>query len=233
MDYLTFNGVSTADYGVYISGAESFNAPERDITFFSVPGRNGDLAIDNNRFRNIAVTYPAFIRDDFPDKRNALISALLGQNAGYKKLITTYDTDHFRLGVFSRGMEFVTGPGNTSGKFGLVFECKPQRFLASGENNVTLTASGTVNNPTAFEAMPLIRVYGTGTVTVNGTAVTIKTAGSYTDIDSELQDCYRGTVNCNNYVTLTDFPTLVSGSNAVVLGAGITSIRITPRWWEL
>lgn len=231
-DYLTFNGIKSSDYGVFISGAQSYNAPEYDQTLFSVPGRSGDLVITNGRFKNMAVIYPAFIRDGFSTSGKAFVNALRAE-AGYKTLTSTYDTDHFRLATFSQALDFKTGPGNRSAKFDLVFDCKPQRFLTSGSTVITLNASGSVTNPTLYDALPLLRVYGTGTVTVNGTAVTINSAGSYTDIDCDIQDCFRGSVNCNNNVTLTDFPTLSPGSNTITLGTGITQVKITPRWWEL
>lgn len=232
MNYLIYNGIRTSDYGIFISGAESFNAPEADLTLQSVPGRNGDLIFDNKRWKNISVRYPAFIRACFEEKARAFVQQMLS-DVGYKTLQSTYDMGHFRQGVFAGPMEFTTGPWNASGRFDLIFTCKPQRFLTSGTAATTLSASGTINNPTRFEALPLIRVYGTGTVTVNGTAVTINSAGSYTDIDSEMQDCYRGTVNCNNNVTLTDFPVLSPGENSITLGTGITRVSITPRWYDL
>lgn len=232
MNYLIYNGINTSDYGIFISGAESFNAPEADLSFQSVPGRNGDLIFDNKRWKNISVRYPAFIREGFEDKARAFLQQMLS-DVGYKTLQSTYDIDHFRQGTFAGPVTFETGPWNDSGRFDLTFTCKPQRFLTSGTASTTMTASGTITNPTTFEALPLIRVYGTGTVTVNGTAVTINSAGTYTDIDSEMQDCYRGSVNCNNNVTLGDFPVLSPGQNSITLGTGITQVKVTPRWYDL
>lgn len=231
-EYITFNGIKSSDYGVFISGAESFNAPAYALTFQTVPGRNGDLTMDNGRFANLVINYSAFIREGFQTQAKSYINAIMAQ-PGYKRLVSTYDTTHFRLGAFYRAVDFETGPGNRSGKFDLAFNCKPQRFLTSGETAQSFSKSGTITNPTKHAALPLLRVYGTGTVTVGGTAVTIKSAGSYTDIDCELMDCFEGTTNRNNYVTVTDFPKLAPGSNSVTLGTGITSVIITPRWWEL
>ena len=59
---------------IYISGSGTFNAPEMDITTVEIPGRNGDLTISNNRFRNITVEYPAFIRKQF--RHNAAAAKL-------------------------------------------------------------------------------------------------------------------------------------------------------------
>lgn len=232
MNYLIYNGINTSDYGIFISGAESFNAPEADLSFQPVPGRNGELIFDNRRWKNISLRYPAFIRDGFEAQARAFVQQMLA-DVGYKTLTSTYDTGHFRQAVFVGPVSFNTGTWNRSANFDLIFTCKPQRFLTSGNTSQSMTASGTITNPTAFSSLPLIRVYGTGTLTVNGTAVTINSAGSYTDIDSDMQDCYRGSVNCNNNVVLDDFPVLSPGSNTITLGAGITQIRVTPRWYDL
>ena len=42
----TFDGKSSADFGVYLTGEGVFNAPERAVEMLSIPGRNGDYALD-------------------------------------------------------------------------------------------------------------------------------------------------------------------------------------------
>lgn len=55
----------SSSFGIYISGPAVYNAPERDEEVIEIPGRNGSLTIDNGRFKNIDVRYPAFIRREF------------------------------------------------------------------------------------------------------------------------------------------------------------------------
>ncbi len=57
----------------------------------------------------------------------------------------------------------------------------------------------------------------------------------FVDIDCESQDCHHGIDNANPYVRLQngDFPKLKPGENNVVLGAGIDSLEITPRWYQV
>ena len=56
--FLTYAGKDSTDFGIYISGAGTFDAPERDTKSISIPGRNGDLTLDNGRYKNIRVEYP-------------------------------------------------------------------------------------------------------------------------------------------------------------------------------
>ena len=54
-------------------------------------------------------------------------------------------------------------------------------------------------------------------------------------IDSEIQDVYKGTINCNSSVSFDEFPKLVAGDrgNYITFNGGISYIEIIPRWWTL
>jgi phage-related protein len=53
-------------------------------------------------------------------------------------------------------------------------------------------ASGTtIINPTMYDALPLIRVYGSGTLTIGREKIVIASnSNDYVDIDSDIMDCY-------------------------------------------
>ena len=56
---------------------------------------------------------------------------------------------------------------NLYGRTTIEFNCKPQRFLNIGDTAQTIsTSGGTITNPTAFNAKPLITVYGSGAATL-------------------------------------------------------------------
>lgn len=127
----------------------------------------------------------------------------------------------------------------------LEYQLTPQEIhTLAGQNYVWSDAGAvegeyitpsTIENPTRFESQPLIRVYGTGILGVNGDSVVISQADQYTDIDCELMDAYKGLENRNQYVTLTNynFPVLKPGTNYISLGGNITRVEITPRWWTI
>lgn len=229
----TFNGKNSRDFGVWISGGGTFNAPARDAELVAVPGRNGDLYFDNGRYSNIELIYPAFITRNFSANVGGMRDYLASQ-IGYKRLEDTYHPDEFRIATYISALEVETTPRNLAGAFEIVFNCKPQRYLKSGELPVTYTANGTIHNPTLFSSRPLIRAYGTGTFTINGVSVKINSANQYTDIDCEIMDAFKGSTNCNNNIVLTngEFPTIAPGVNSITK-SGITSLVITPRWWRL
>lgn len=232
LNSLTFNSINSLTYGVYISGTGVFNAPARDREMIQVPGRNGDIIIDHGRYQNIEITYPAFIIKDFASNLRIWANKLL-EPVDYVRLEDTYYPDEFRLAVLSQGMVVDPVSWLAAGSFDLIFNCRPERFLKSGENVTTFTAGGTINNPTDMPSKPLIRVTGAGTITVNGTAIEIASHSlSYIDIDCDLQEAFCGSTNANQYISLSEFPKLDSGANSVAL-TGVTKVEITPRWWRL
>ena len=164
--YLTFDGINTADYGIEISGEGTFNSPERDVTMVTVPGRNGQLTLDNGRFENIEVVYPAYSYEtdlpSFADQLRALRNDF-GAKTGYRRLEDTFNPNEYRMGVYKSGLEYDVLKYNTAAQFDLKFDCKPQRFLTSGENTVDLSTAirqTITGNPVSF-------YYQTGNTTVH------------------------------------------------------------------
>ena len=232
--YLTFAGKNSREFGVFISGAKTFGSGARDITQISVPGRNGDLIFDNGRFKNVKVTYDAYIVRNFRENYNAFNSWLMSQK-GYARLEDTYQPGIYRLALFSAGLQPEPVIRLGVGAFKIEFNAQPQKFLKDGDIPVTFTSAGTIYNPTLFDAKPLIRCYGTGgTVTVGGIPVTVTGCSSYVDIDCELMEAYEGSTSRNATTTLVngDFPALAPGSNAVSF-TGFSRVEITPRWWQI
>lgn len=234
MHYLTFAGKNCRDFGVVISGAKSFGTAERDLEQISIPGRNGDLFYDNGRYKNVTVSYDASIVNRFRENYNGFNAWLMSQD-GYKRLEDSYQPDYYRMARFSVGLQAEPVIRLGVGSFTITFNCKPQKFLKSGDVPVKFTAAGNIYNATSFEAKPLIRCYGTsGTATVNGTPVTVTGCSSYVDLDCELMEAYEGSTSRNSTTTLTngEFPTLEAGENAVSF-SGFSSVEITPRFWTI
>ena len=233
INFIVFNGKKLKDYGVFISGEAVFNAPKRSTTSVTVPGRNGALTLDNGRYENITLKYPAFIVRSFKDRVAELRNFVLTQS-GYQRLEDTYHPDEYRLARWSTDFSVKPDEELLAGEFDLEFDCYPQRFLKSGENAIEITSATTIINEQMTTALPLIRAYGTGTFTINGVTVQITSASSYTDIDCDLQECFKDTLatNCNGNVVLTTFPKLTPGENTISM-SGISKLEITPRWWRL
>lgn len=195
---LIFDGIDSKQYGIYITGEAVFNAPSRDVEMIDIPGRNGSYALDKGRFNNISVTYPAgTFADSEPafaqgvsDFRNALAS-----RRGYCRLTDDYNPDEYRMAVYEGGLE-VAPSQLKAGEFEITFNCKPQRFLTSGEAEQNVTSGATINNPTLFDSRPLFAVYGYGQFNVNDEKVTVYNAAlgdiNLNPISSDFRVVYNG-----------------------------------------
>ena len=233
INFLTFAGKSTNDFGIWISGEGTYGAPERNVQTQEVPGRNGNLLFDMGNFKNISIRYPAAIKRDMPSRIRDFIN-FAGSQIGYQKLEDTYHPYEYRMARFNSKMSVDTaGYMNRSGQFTLEFDCKPQRFLKSGEDPIEFTSNGILYNRTEFDAKPLLRVYGTGagTVGIGSETISISAISTYVDIDCEIMDAYKGAVNCNGNVSFTDDIVLRPGNNGIAMTGNITKVVITPRWW--
>lgn len=234
-NYFTLDGVDSRNFGAYINGQGTFDSPARDVQFITVPGRDGDLIGLPTRLENGTLTYKdCFIYSNFDANFKAL-KALLLATTGYRKLIDTYHPDEYRLVAYTGRLSPEVTRRNNAATFDLTFNAMPQRWLLSGDTEQSYTSNSTITNQTAFASKPLLTVYGAGTVTIGSVAVTISEADQYTVIDCEAGYCYKGATSRNRYVTLSsnDFPTLKPGSNGILLGSGITQVKIKPRWWRL
>lgn len=171
----TFDGIDSRDYGVYISGDAVFDSPERDVEMIEIPGRNGSFALDKGRFSNITVSYPAGLFGDTEADFRQGISALrnaLASRKGYCRLEDDYNPDEYRMAVYKKGLE-VDPALLKAGEFTIEFDCQPQRFLKSGETEISITSGQTVTNPTLFDASPLLKVYGYGEIVVGNGSITV------------------------------------------------------------
>jgi phage-related protein len=211
---LTFGEVNSADYGIYITGEGVYNAPKRAVDMVDVPGRNGAIAIDQGRWDNVTVEYPAGtfgmteaeFRTAVSDFRNAIVSQI-----GYQRLTDTYHPDEYRMALYVEGLEVEPAPRQQAGEFTLKFNCKPQRWLANGETAIVVASGDTLTNPTPYDAGPLLAVEGYGTIGFNG-------------YDIELADGAIGTVtlaDSGTISTITIPPRILNAGDVLSFGSTV------------
>lgn len=235
-----FGGQCSADFGLMATGSGTFNAPERDMELIGIPGRNGDLIQDNGRYKNINVSYPVSICSDFTISADTVRAWLLSK-PGYKRLEDEYNPDYFRLGVCKGPIQFSTEFLCRSGEATITFNCKPQRFLKSGEIPLGLNVSDKmIRNPTLFPAQPLLTLIGNGdaSLTIGGCTISVSDLAGSVVVDCESMEIYRegedgSRINASGSVEVApDFPVLEPGENEISM-SGLLGVRVVPRWWTL
>lgn len=234
MHIFIYNGKSSSEFGLVLSGEDTWKKPLPDFERLQIPGRNGDLILSNKRYNNVDIKYHVGIKRNFDAYFSTFMNFLL-REPGYHRLEDSYHPDYYRMAVLNKEVSPKPSALNYGGTFDLAFSCMPQLYLKSGEWMQVFHESGKVYNPTAYNAKPLLRIYGTGQILIGSEEMIITENGTFIDIDCEMEEAYRGGLNMNQYLELpnNEFPALTPGSNQISFGSGITRVELTPRWWCL
>lgn len=238
MGVVIFNGKPSLDYGIQVEHPPEYQIPAKDYEVIHIPGRNGDLVIDNGSYQNVNRQYQIAFGDldkDFTGMANA-VAEWLHSASGYARLEDSYEPEYYRMAMF-QDEAAVENILQHAGRATIDFNCKPQRFLKSGEESIHLSVNGSVlRNPTGFSSLPKITVFGSGKsrLTVGGCVIEIADVSGSIVLDSTIQDAYKGATNRNSDVTATSgFPELKPGENIISWGNGITYVEVVPRWWTI
>lgn len=249
IEWLSYNGRDSREFPIYITSKTSFDKPDRDVSFVEVPGRSGDIIIDNGKYKNIKIDYGLkFFSKNFTGWDNYdfasyydKISEWLKPTVEYYNLTDSYDPNYYRKACLKSSIKLKQLHYDI-GAFNVSFSCKPYRYRFDGENTIQLTSDGTITNPEPESSLPLIRVVpiSSGDVvfkitTENGflSFLVMNVEDNYVDIDSEAMNVYSGTTNYNNNYVQSVFPSLAPGENTIEFTTNVQSISIIPRWRRL
>lgn len=238
MGNMSFNGKSIKDLGYVVQTEPAQNFPAKDVTTTHVAGRNGDFVIDSGSYANVEREYSLgipFQRGvDFSETVTGLVTWLQSAK-GYARLEDTYDPNVFRLAKFSSAGS-LTNISNQATTFSVKFDCKPQRYLKSGEKVFTSNAGNSIDiiNNTIYSSKPIISVSGLSKfssfdVVMLETKSSDKTESISIEsnnsdlmiLDSELQTAYNEETDLNDKISLNGntFPELKPGNNTVSVKA--------------
>lgn len=209
MSYLIFDGVNLTDrFGLVLSGAGTYDAPARAVEGITIPGRSGNLLRDDGNYLNLDVTYAGCglkLRDRSKlDELRAFLSARQGT---YFQLADSYHLDEYRMARFVGPFIPTMSVALKLATFDLTFDCKPQRFLLSGDQ------------ATRFLAKPAASAY---------------TYASYTDfaadVASDLMDAGLGAGYTRSQVTAMKFSVLPVDFSAIYATYGDVPLTFRCGW---
>lgn len=231
MGVIIFNGRSSKDRGIEVWSPPNYQVPQRDYDTIHIPGRDGDLLIDKESYKNVSRSYTVSFGQEGKKNFTILANALaewLNSASGYARLEDSYEPEYYRMACYQKAVE-ITNAYQIAGSATIEFNCKPQRFLKSGDRVVSfakskfgvddssgqsvLDSSGgniegflepqrSLNNPTQHSSSPIIKVYGNGAgeIRIGDSTITILSVSGYLVIDSEMMEVYKDDANCNSKV---------------------------------
>lgn len=257
--WFVFGSFDTRALGVTVVPGDLEQAPAREFQVIPTPGRNGDILVDNQKYPNVERTYWVMIRSNFATVYRQLRSALLSVT-GYARLTDTWNQDEFYDAYVSAELQPTISRNRDQGTVLVTFSRKPQRFLTSGEEPITLTSGEYITNPTPFDTRPLLhldivsRSYDTGAykfctirdydIYINFTGhADLLDAATYVEIDMALrkaitdgatQDITAFLVIKKGNVQVNDLPALAPGPNWIARNlVTVSSSYIIPRWYTV
>lgn len=162
--YFTYGDVKLSDYDAFAFYCNIFDKPVRDVSTLQIPGKDGDIVLDNGRFNNVDRVYIVQIHGIANANR---LLGVLSAMTGYNRLVDGYEPDfYFEAKIKSVNVDRWVGEYV---KATIVFDRKPYKMYLSGEIPATIssiqwngshqyfTAVYSLNNPGEI-AFPLIEL---------------------------------------------------------------------------
>lgn len=230
-----FAGQFSDDCGIYVEEPPSYSWPEYIYSHHEAYGKNGDILVDGKRFKNVKRKYKisAYDYSDYYSVAKKVSSWLHSQRSNrYLRLEDSYEPDVYRMAVYEESNELENILA-TAGKCEIEFNCKPQKFLHSGDIPINITQSGQVIvNPTNHASSPLIKIYGVGKIYINDAEIEVIKSFNNVTFDADTYNAFDASGRSMNwYVHTEDIIELKPGNNVITVEGDIFNLSITPRWW--
>lgn len=220
----------------FIASAPHIIRPTRKMTVTPIPGSNRELVEMEDAWEVYDQPYRLFVGDGTEDSIQETLNDVAEKlyKTDWQILIDDYEPDYFRLAYY-QGPFDVENRKTRVGVFDIIFRCRPERYLISGNEPIEVESDDVLTNPTVYNSKPLIRIEGSGngTLTVGGTVMSFEDIADYLNIDSDRMDVYRLPAENRNNLMTGDFPVLAPGENIISFTGGITSVTVTPRYFVI
>lgn len=247
MEYIEFNGVNSLDLNIGITSRKGIlGSAERDVSILSVPGRDGDLVVDNGRYKNVQIEFESYILPDSPQFKDEYelfqlcqkVKEWLTKEVKYCKIKSSRQHGYYRLARLSNKLD-IADVYFQIGSCKLTFDCYPYMYSEAGDTEVIVAKNQEIQlyNLESLESKPMIKLIGNGnaTITLNGKVYNVNSIANQIYVDSEREIVYSDKGIEYGKLEADSFPVLRVGSNTLKIEYtdGITEAIIIPRWRRL
>ena len=241
MGNFIFNGISAADMGLRVERIPDIPNPEKEMEYYDIPGLPGGLSSWKKTWKPVMVRYECWFKGGDVGKQARDIRQWLHNAPTNARLEDTYDDQVYRLATYVGGGT-IENIRERYGRMEIAFRCDPRSYLKSGDSALNGTSSILLNNTTGNDAFPIIEVTGStgGLLAIGDTSLLIRFPGYEKHtirLDTLIREAWDitdgGETSMNAWVTGTDWPKIVPGSNKITIDGGLESVRVYPRWWKI
>lgn len=230
-NYVIFKGVNSNTYSnLIISELPCISKPELRVDTTEIDGKDGDI-IDELGY----AAYDKTLKIGLTSSDN--IDKIIKFFSGPGDIVFSNEPDKYYKAYiyeqidYERLLRFKEAD--------VTIHVQPFKYLLNEEDvvlNITNQTSLTVNNQGLEKSKPILKLYGSGTITVslNGLTaftVTIDEDDDYIVIDSMEEEAYNDTELKNRNMS-GEFLLLETGNNTISWTGSLTKIEVTPnsRW---
>lgn len=124
--YFSFDGRTSDEFGILVEDHDFWKLPKRRLEFVQVPGRTGDLIIDDGSRENFEVTFQCHVEVESEDKASLLtqLDEWLNSPTGYRDLLIFIDGEYQKeLSAIFVGEIALPNTDYFYSDFELIFSC--------------------------------------------------------------------------------------------------------------
>lgn len=232
--WFTFKGIKNGTYGVRMLSMPVRPHPARKGALKNIPGRDGELFVDDKAYNRILVT----VRCMAVDNKN--IDDISQWLSGSGDLVFGDEPDRaYHASITKEYSRRNRNQRMRGQEFTITFDCDPYRYEAEPETAIVVGASpGRITNPGTQPALPLIKVFcdGAGTLMIGTQTMVFDNAPGSLIVDCDAKIIYSGSGMPEDPLVLAtqcatgEWIKIQPGDQAVSFTGSITAITITPRW---
>lgn len=215
----------------------SMIGPEADIELLEIDGVDGDIATDNQRLKGVTRPIPVYVDVDNNQlaQRAHVLSNWLKADTGWHDFELSDSPDFIYRAMYYEEFHLQKTILQYSRAI-LSFRFKPYKFYKSGLNEIELTNGQRINNIGTRPSRPLIRLTGSGNMTLTIGDQTIQLQGVQDGIVIDVLDDIIFNLNRTrrewDKLFTYPFPKIPVGESTISW-TGATSVRLIPRWEAL
>lgn len=221
---------SYEDFGILISQRPSISSPKRRVNKISIPGRNSNLIVDEKTYDDITLSLECSVKDN-DNIMNKLddIKAWLFES-GESDLIFDFQSDKKYIAQVVNSIDFKVVYKYIS-QFPIIFNCRPFKYETE-MNIIEMTKEGIILNPGSIYSDPIIKIFGSGDITlnINSETIKLKQVKEHIILDTVQQNCYSEDIGNLNSKMSGEFPKLETGENNISWTGAVYKVEVTPNW---
>lgn len=235
------NGVQSTELKAVIQNRPIISAPRRKGDAFVMPSQSGTVYVDDDTYENTPLDLNiALYGKDFDEadyNRERLVQLFnVSEYVPFRYYVSPNKLHLVRLEnvMFesSRGMRYhQVGHAELS--------VYPFKYTHNGHVEELTVSGTTLRNPNAQPSEPIIKIEGSGdvTLTVNGTNYPIRNINGHIFLHTPVEHAYRESGNVkideDHKINTLDYPTFKPGDNVITWTGNVDKIIIEPRWQTL